>query len=102
MVTACDWSCGLIDHIIHKEAACKIFSLVCRCDLSYDGTFVILKDVTVTDISGSPRVSSLSLTDAGDFGINSLWEMLTAIVTHNEEGRGPCSKRLRGALKMYF
>lgn len=36
VVTACDWSCGLIDHIILKDAACEIFSVVLGCEICYD------------------------------------------------------------------
>lgn len=69
MVTARDWSCGLIDHIILKDAACKIFSVVCCCEMSHDGTFLILKDVNVTDTNSSPeKKSALSLTNVGFLG----------------------------------
>ena len=82
MVTARDWSCGLIDHIILKDATCKICSGVYCCEVSHDGTFLILKDVTVTDTSSSPR-NAFVKSNVGDFfGINSLWENQTVILSH--------------------
>lgn len=79
MVTARDWSCGLIDHIILKDAACKIFSSVRRCETSHDGAFYFRR---ITIISSSPTRRASVQSNVVDFGINSLWENQTDIQTH--------------------
>lgn len=109
MVTARDWSCGLIDHIILKDATCKICSLVYGCEVSHDGT---LKPRTMwlsPEGTVAPRICAFLKSSVCDFffffpfgeGDQIPYGNNTDILTHSEEGQSPSSQPVTWGYGMY-